>query len=410
MKILVINCGSSSIKYKLYDMDTHEVLAAGGMEKIGLDTSFLKLKAPGGYSKTIKVMIGNHAQGISFILKQLTDPKHGAIKSLAEIDAVGHRIVHGGKFTHSVIVTPEILEEWKKYSELAPLHNPAHLKGYEAMKAVLPDVKQVFVFDTAFHQTMPDYAYTYALPYEICDTYKIRRYGFHGTSVRYVSHKACEFLKWNIEEKKLIVCHIGNGASVTAVDGGKVVDTSMGLTPLAGLVMGTRCGDVDPMAILFIMEHMGLSPAQMSEMINKKSGVLGLSGVSSDMREVDDAIHSGNRRALLARNTYCYNIRKFIGAYTFAMGGLDAIIFTAGVGEHQHSVRRDTLKGLEHLGVKLDADKNNVNFGDDEVISAPDSKVTVAVIGTDEELLIAKDTENLVKNPALGEVDLSTMN
>lgn len=409
MKILVINCGSSSIKYKLYDMDTHEVLAAGGMEKIGLDTSFLKLKAPGGYSKTIKVMIGNHAQGISFILKQLTDPKHGAIKSLAEIDAVGHRIVHGGKFTHSVIVTPEILEEWKKYSELAPLHNPAHLKGYEAMKAVLPDVKQVFVFDTAFHQTMPDYAYTYALPYEICDTYKIRRYGFHGTSVRYVSHKACEFLKWNIEEKKLIVCHIGNGASVTAVDGGKVVDTSMGLTPLAGLVMGTRCGDVDPMAILFIMEHMGLSPAQMSEMINKKSGVLGLSGVSSDMREVDDAIHSGNRRALLARNTYCYNIRKFIGAYTFAMGGLDAIIFTAGVGEHQHSVRRDTLKGLEHLGVKLDADKNNVNFGDDEVISTPDSKVTVAVIGTDEELLIAKDTENLVKNPSLGEVDLATM-
>lgn len=397
MKILVINCGSSSIKYKLYDMDTREVLAAGGMEKIGLDSSFLKLKAAGGYSKTIRVVVENHKQGINFILKQLTDPKHGAIKSLNEIDAVGHRIVHGGKFTHSVVVTPEILEEWKQYSELAPLHNPAHLKGYEAIKKELPDVKQVFVFDTAFHQTMPDYAYTYALPYEICDTYKIRRYGFHGTSVRFVSHKACEFLGWDISTKKLLVCHIGNGASVTAVDCGKVVDTSMGLTPLAGLVMGTRCGDVDPMAILFVMEHMGLTPAQMSEMINKKSGVLGISGVSSDMRELDDAVHSGNKRALLARNTYCYSIRKFIGAYTFAMGGLDAIVFTAGVGEHQHSVRRDTLKGLEHLGIKLDPAKNNANFGDDEVISAPDSKVTVAVIATDEEMLIAQDTEKLVK-------------
>ncbi len=397
MKILVINCGSSSIKYKLYDMSNRTVLAAGGMEKIGLEASFLKLKAADGYSKTIKVNVPNHEMGINFILKQLTDAEHGAIKSLNEIDAVGHRIVHGGKFTHSVVVTPEILEEWKQYSELAPLHNPAHLLGYEAIMKELPNVKQVFVFDTAFHQTMPDYAYTYALPYEICETYKLRRYGFHGTSVRYVSAKACEFLNWNINEKKLIICHIGNGASVTAVDCGKVVDTSMGLTPLAGLVMGTRSGDVDPMAVLFLMEHMNLDIKQVSELINKKSGVLGISGVSSDMREVDDAIHSGNRRALLARNTYCYNIRKYIGSYTFAMGGVDAIIFTAGVGEHQHSVRRDTLKGLENLGIVLDKEKNDVNFGDDQVISSADSKVTVAVIGTDEELLIAADTEKLAK-------------
>ena len=244
---------------------------------------------------------------------------------------------------------------------------------------------------------MPDYAYTYALPYEICQQYRIRRYGFHGTSVRYVSHKTCEFLNWDINTKKLIVCHIGNGASVTAVDCGKVVDTSMGLTPLAGLVMGTRSGDVDPMAVLFLMEHLNLDIKQASELINKKSGVLGISGVSSDMRELDDAVHSGNSRALLARNTYCYSIRKYIGAYTYAMGGLDAIVFTAGVGEHQHSVRRDTLKGLENLGIKLDKEKNDVNFGEDQVISAPDSKVTVAVIGTDEELLIAADTEKLVK-------------
>ena len=396
MNILVINCGSSSIKYKLYDMSCLKVLASGGMEKIGLDTSFLKVKHGDGFSKKIKVIINNHEEGIAFILKQLTDPEHGAIKSLEEIDAVGHRIVHGGRFTHSVIVTPEILEEWKQYSELAPLHNPAHLKGYEAIKKVLPNIKQVFVFDTAFHQTMPDYAYTYALPYEICETYKLRRYGFHGTSVRYVSHRACEFLGWDINEKKLLICHIGNGASVTAVKNGKVIDTSMGLTPLAGLVMGTRCGDVDPMAILFLMEHMGLNVQQMSELITKKSGVLGISGVSSDMRELDDAVHSGNRRALLARNTYSYSIRKYIGAFTFAMGGLDGIIFTAGVGEHQHSVRRDALKGLEGLGIELDQHVNDLVFGTDSVISTPESKVKVAVICTDEELLIAQDTMKLI--------------
>ena len=398
MKILVLNCGSSSIKYKLFDMDRKEVIAQGGIEKIGLKDSFLKFTLPSGEKKVLEKDIPEHTVGVEFILNTLTSPEYGAIKSLDEINAVGHRMVHGGeKFSESVRLTPEVLAAFTACNDLAPLHNPANLKGVNAISAILPNVPQIGVFDTAFHQTMPDYAYTYALPYEICQQYKIRRYGFHGTSVRYVSHKTCEFLNWDINTKKLIVCHIGNGASVTAVDCGKVVDTSMGLTPLAGLVMGTRSGDVDPMAVLFLMEHLNLDIKQASELINKKSGVLGISGVSSDMRELDDAVHSGNSRALLARNTYCYSIRKYIGAYTYAMGGLDAIVFTAGVGEHQHSVRRDTLKGLENLGIKLDKEKNDVNFGEDQVISAPDSKVTVAVIGTDEELLIAADTEKLVK-------------
>ena len=395
MNILVINCGSSSIKYKLYDMSCLKVLASGGMEKIGLDTSFLKVKHGDGFSKKIKVIINNHEEGIAFILKQLTDPEHGAIKSLEEIDAVGHRIVHGGRFTHSVIVTPEILEEWKQYSELAPLHNPAHLKGYEAIKKVLPNIKQVFVFDTAFHQTMPDYAYTYALPYEICETYKLRRYGFHGTSVRYVSHRACEFLGWDINEKKLLICHIGNGASVTAVKNGKVIDTSMGLTPLAGLVMGTRCGDVDPMAILFLMEHMGLNVQQMSELINKKSGVLGITGISSDMREIEEADKNGDKMAHLALAMYNYRIKKYIGAYAAAMNGVDIIVWTAGVGENQDGVRWDSCTGLEYLGVKMDKERNHVR-SKEQILSADDSKVKVVMIPTDEEIVIARDTLALV--------------
>ena len=254
----------------------------------------------------------------------------------------------------------------------------------------------MFVYDTAFHQTMPDYAYTYALPYDICEKYKIRRYGFHGTSHRFVSQRAAEFLNWDITTKKIITCHIGNGASITAIDGGKVVDTSMGLTPLEGLVMGTRSGDVDPSIVTFLMDHMGISAQEMADILNKKSGIQGMSGVSSDMREIDKAVSEGNERAALALNVYCYRIRKYIGAYTFAMGGVDAIIFTAGVGEHQASVRYDALHGLESLGIKIDEAKNNANSGADEVISAADSKVTIAVIGTDEELLIAKDTEALV--------------
>lgn len=396
MKILVINCGSSSIKYKLYDMSTRNVIAAGGMERIGLDDPILKFKNADGQSKVVNAPISNHEEGINFILRTLTDAENGAIKSFGEIDAVGHRVVHGGKSTHSVIVTPEVISNLEDYSELAPLHNPAALKGYLAIKKNLPEVKQVFVYDTAFHQTMPDYAYTYALPYDICEKYKIRRYGFHGTSHRFVSQRAAEFLNWDIATKKIITCHIGNGASITAIDGGKVVDTSMGLTPLEGLVMGTRSGDVDPSIVTFLMDHMGISAQEMADILNKKSGIQGMSGVSSDMREIDKAVSEGNERAALALNVYCYRIRKYIGAYTFAMGGVDAIIFTAGVGEHQASVRYDALHGLESIGIKIDEAKNNANSGADEIISAADSKVTIAVIGTDEELLIAKDTEALV--------------
>lgn len=397
MKILVINCGSSSIKYKLYEMSTRKVIAAGGMERIGLEDPILKYKDADGQSYVADAPIKNHEEGIEFILRTLSDPEHGAIKSFDEIDAIGHRVVHGGKSTHSVVVTPEVIDNLVEYSELAPLHNPAALKGYLAVKKALPEVKQVFVYDTAFHQTMPDYAYTYALPYEICEKYKIRRYGFHGTSHRFVSQRAAEFLNWDIAKKKIITCHIGNGASVTAIDGGKVVDTSMGLTPLEGLIMGTRSVDVDPQIVTFLMDHMKLSTQEMGDLLNKKSGVLGISGVSSDMREIDAAVAEGNARAALAFNAYCYRIRKYIGAYAFAMGGVDAIIFTAGVGEHQASARYNTLKGLEGLGIKLDEAKNNANFGADEVISAADSKVTVAVIATDEELLIAQDTEALMK-------------
>lgn len=396
MKILVINCGSSSIKYKLYDMESRTVLAAGGMEKIGLETSFLKLKAADGYSKQIKVKITNHEQGINFILAQLTDSEHGAIKSLAEIDAVGHRIVHGGKFTHSVVVTPEILEEWKQYSELAPLHNPAHLKGYEAIKHELPDVKQVFVFDTAFHQTMPKHAYLYAVPYELYEKYGVRRYGFHGTSHRYVSQRVCEFLGVEPEGKKIITCHIGNGGSITAIKDGKCVDTSMGLTPLEGLMMGTRSGDIDAGAVSFIMEKEGLDANGISNLLNKKSGVLGIFGESSDMRDLENAVAAGNPKAVLAEEMYFYRIKKYIGAYAAALGGVDIVVFTGGVGENQASARWGACEGLEFMGIKLDAEKNKVR-GEEMVISTEDSQVKVVVIPTDEELMIASDTMDILK-------------
>ena len=393
MKILVINCGSSSIKYKLYDMESRTVLAAGGMEKIGLETSFLKLKAADGYSKQIKVKITNHEQGINFILAQLTDPGHGAIKSLAEIDAVGHRIVHGGKFTHSVVVTPEILEEWKQYSELAPLHNPAHLKGYEAIKHELPDVKQVFVFDTAFHQTMPDYAYTYALPYEICQQYKIRRYGFHGTSHRYVSKRVCEFLGIPQEGSKIITCHIGNGGSITAIKDGKSVDTSMGMTPVEGLMMGTRSGDVDAGVLTYLMDKEHLDSAGVANLVNKKSGVAGISGLSSDMRDIEAGVAAKNERAILALQMYEYRITKYIGAYAAALGGVDIIVFTGGVGENQTITREAVCKPLAFMGVEIDPEINKQIHGTECVISTPASKVKVVVIPTDEEYMIASDTK-----------------
>ena len=396
MKILVINCGSSSIKYKLYEMDTRSVLAAGGIEKIGLEGSFLKTKI-NGETKIIESPCPTHTEGIKLMFDTLLHPEYGAIQSLDEISAAGHRIVAGGRFTKSMVVTDEMLEEWKQYMELAPLHSEAHLKGYVAVKQMLPELPQVFVFDTAFHQTMPAEAYLYAVPYEYYEKHNIRRWGAHGTSHRFVTARVCEVLGVKPEEVNIITCHIGNGASITAVKQGKCVDTSMGLTPLEGLMMGTRSGDVDPSAVLSIMQKEGFTPDQMSDVLNKKSGVLGISGVSSDIREVENAIAEGNERARLAMAIYDYRIKKYIGAYAAAMGGVDVIVFTAGVGEHQWDVRQASTEGLEFLGVKIDQEKNRKNFGEEEIISTPDSKVKVVVVPTDEELLIASDTLNLVK-------------
>ena len=394
MKILVINCGSSSIKYKLYEMDGKKVLASGGIEKIGLEGAFLKAKMPDGSSKVIEADVPDHTVGIKLMFDTLLHPEYGAIKSLDEIGAAGHRIVHGGVFTKSLVVTPEIIQEWEQYMDLAPLHSPAHLKGYEAVRKLLPELPQVFVFDTAFHQTMPPKAYMYALPYKYYEQYHIRRYGAHGTSHRFVTQRAGEFL--GVDEKRIITCHIGNGASISAVDHGKCVDTSMGLTPLEGLMMGTRTGDIDSSAILYIMKKEGQTPDEASDLLNKESGMKGFTGVSSDLREVEQAAREGNDRARLGLEMYEYRIKKYIGAYAAAMGGVDIIVFTAGVGEHQWDVREGALTGLEFLGVKLDEEKNRSVNGTEAVISAFDSPVTVAVIPTDEELLIATDTLELV--------------
>lgn len=392
MKILVLNCGSSSIKYKLFDMTTKEVLAQGGIEKIGLVGSFLKLILPNGEKKILEKDIPEHTAGIEFILNTLVSPEYGAIKSLDEINAVGHRMVHGGeRFSESVLLNKEVLDAFIACNDLAPLHNPANLKGVNAVSAILPNVPQVGVFDTAFHQTMPDYAYMYAIPYELYEKYGVRRYGFHGTSHRYVSQRVCEFLGVDPKGKKIITCHIGNGGSISAIKDGKCIDTSMGLTPLEGLVMGTRSGDIDAGAVTFIMEKEGLNATGISNLLNKKSGVLGVSGVSSDMRELEAAVAAGNPKAILAEKMYFYRIKKYIGAYAAALGGVDIILFTGGVGENQANCRSEVCEGLEFMGVKIDLEKNKVR-GEEAIISADDSKVTVAVIPTDEELMIASDT------------------
>ena len=392
MKILVLNCGSSSIKYKLFDMTTKEVLAQGGIEKIGLVGSFLKLTLPNGEKKILEKDIPEHTAGIEFILNTLVSPEYGAIKSLDEINAVGHRMVHGGeRFSESVLLNKEVLDAFIACNDLAPLHNPANLKGVNAVSAILPNVPQVGVFDTAFHQTMPDYAYMYAIPYELYEKYGVRRYGFHGTSHRYVSQRVCEFLGVDPKGKKIITCHIGNGGSISAIKDGKCIDTSMGLTPLEGLVMGTRSGDIDAGAVTFIMEKEGLNATGISNLLNKKSGVLGVSGVSSDMRELEAAVAAGNPKAILAEKMYFYRINKYIGAYAAALGGVDIILFTGGVGENQANCRSEVCEGLEFMGVKIDLEKNKVR-GEEAIISADDSKVTVAVIPTDEELMIASDT------------------
>ena len=396
MKILVINCGSSSIKYKLYEMDDKSVLAAGGIEKIGLEGSFLKTKI-NGETKIIESPCPTHTEGIKLMFDTLLNPVYGAIKSLDEIGAAGHRIVAGGRFTKSQIVTDEMLQEWKQYMELAPLHSDAHLKGYVAVKEMLPNLPQVFVFDTAFHQTMPAKAYMYAVPYKYYEENNIRRWGAHGTSHRFVTARVCEVLGVKPEDVRIITCHIGNGASVSAVKYGKCVDTSMGLTPLEGLMMGTRSGDVDPSAVLSIMKKEGLNPDEMSDLLNKQSGVKGISGVSSDIREVEAGIREGNERCKLAMEMYSYRIKKYIGAYAAVMGGVDIVVFTAGVGEHQWDVRQGAVEDLDFMGIKIDTEKNKKNFGEEEIISLPDSKVKVVVVPTDEELLIASDTLELVK-------------
>ena len=396
MKILVINCGSSSIKYKLYEMDDKSVLAAGGIEKIGLEGSFLKTKI-NGETKIIESPCPTHTEGIKLMYDTLLNPVYGAIKSLDEIGAAGHRIVAGGRFTKSQIVTDEMLQEWKQYMELAPLHSDAHLKGYVAVKNMLPNLPQVFVFDTAFHQTMPAKAYMYAVPYKYYEQNNIRRWGAHGTSHRFVTARVCEMLGVKPEDVRIITCHIGNGASVSAVKYGKCVDTSMGLTPLEGLMMGTRSGDVDPSAVLSIMKKEGLNADQMSDLLNKESGVKGISGVSSDIREVEAGIREGNERCKLAMEMYDYRIKKYIGSYAAVMGGVDIVVFTAGVGEHQWDVRQGAIEDLEFMGIKVDTEKNKKNFGEEEIISTPDSKVKVVIVPTDEELLIASDTLDLVK-------------
>ncbi|EFU31196.1 acetate kinase [Segatella buccae] len=397
MKILVLNCGSSSIKYKLYNMDDESVLAQGGVERIGIDNAFIKVTLPSGEKKVIMHDMPDHKEGVNFVFKTLLDPEIGAIKSLEEIDAVGHRVVQGGdKFNQSVIVDKSVEDGIEELCDLAPVHNAGHLKGLRAVDALMPGTPQVCVFDNAFHSTMPDYAYLYAVPYELYEKYHVRRYGFHGTSHRYVSKRVCEILGLDVNDSKIITCHIGNGASVAAVLNGKVLDTSMGLTPLAGLMMGSRSGDIDASAVTYIMDKLGMKPQETADYLNKQSGVLGITGISSDMRDVENAANEGNERAILALKMYSYRIKKYIGAYAAAMGGVDAVVFTAGVGENQTGMRFDACENLDFLGIKIDKEKNDKIRGKEAVISTPDSRVKVVVVPTDEEIVIARDTKELV--------------
>lgn len=397
MKVLVLNSGSSSVKYKLIDTANETVLAEGGAEKIGLPDGFLKYRRNDGSKAIIELGKTDHQGAIRAILNLLTDPNEGCIKSYDEIDAVGHRLVHGAeKFTKSVVIDDEVKKMVRECYDLAPLHNPANMIGVEAITALMPDVPQVGVFDTAFHQTMPAKAYMYALPYRFYKEDGVRRYGFHGTSHRYVSQRVCEFLGVDIEKQRIITCHIGNGGSITAVYHGKSVDTSMGLTPTEGLMMGTRVGDVDPGVLTYLMLKHKYSAEDIQRIINKESGMAGVTEISSDMREIEAAVKEGNEHAKLGLEMYEYRIIKYIGAYAAAMGGVDIIVFTGGVGENQIGLRADVCRPLEFMGVKIDAEKNNTR-GEEAVISADDSRVTVCVIPTDEELMIARDTASLVK-------------
>jgi acetate kinase len=396
MKILVLNCGSSSVKYKLIETTGNEVLAQGGVEKIGLPDSFLKLTY-NGEKIVLTHAMPDHKEAVDFIFKTLMG-EYGCIKSLDEVDAVGHRVVHGGEsFSESVLIDEAAMAKIVECIDVAPLHNPANIAGIKAVEALIPGKPQVAVFDTAFHQTMPAKAYMYALPYEMYDKYRIRRYGFHGTSHRYVSQRTCEYLGIDPKKTKMICCHIGNGASISAVLNGQSVDTTMGFTPVEGLMMGTRSGDIDAGALTFIMEKEGLDAKGISTLVNKKSGMQGLTGISSDMRDIYNAMVEGNERAKMALDAYAYRIKKYIGAYAAAMNGVDVIVFTGGVGENHTYTRGLVCSDMDYLGVKLDTAMNEKIHGDEAVISTPDSKVKVCVIPTDEESMIARDTQAIVE-------------
>lgn len=397
MNILVLNCGSSSVKYKLIEIKANKVLAEGGIEKIGLPDAFIKFKF-GNEKIQQDLDINDHVGAIKSILDNLTSKEYGCIKDFKEIDAVGHRVVHGGeKFNKSVLINDEVIAKIKECYGIAPLHNPVNMAGIDAINEVLPEVPQVGVFDTAFHQTMPAKSYMYALPYKYYAEDGVRRYGFHGTSHRYVSQRVCEFLGVEQKGKKIITCHVGNGGSITAVKDGKSIDTSMGLTPTEGLMMGTRCGDVDPGALIFLMDKHKLSSKDMLNMVNKESGLAGVSGVSSDMREITAAAKQGNEKAILSLEMYEQRITKYVGAFAAEMGGVDIIVFTGGVGEHQSSTRANVCNPLRFMGVEIDDAANDANNGDEGIISTPNSAVKVVVIPTDEEYMIAKDTEAIIE-------------
>jgi len=398
MNVLVINCGSSSLKYQVLDMRTESLLAKGLVERIGIEGSIIIHDKTGDNEKfKLEVPMANHTEAIAHVLEAVTHPEHGVVKSMDEIGAVGHRVVHAGeKYCSSVVITDDVITALEECIELAPLHNPPNLAGIAACKALMPNTPMVGVFDTAYHQTMPPESYIYAIPYEYYEKYGIRRYGFHGTSHKYVAERAAEILGKNIKDLKLITCHLGNGASVTAIKNGKSIDTSMGFTPLEGLVMGTRSGDIDPAISTFITDKENLKPGEINDILNKKSGVFGISGVSSDFRDLETAAEEGNERAILALKVFAHKVRFYIGAYIAEMNGVDAIIFTAGVGENDIGVRDIICSGLENLGIKIDLVKNKVR-GKETILSTDDSKIKIMLIPTNEELMIARDTFNLCK-------------
>ena len=401
MIVLVINCGSSSLKYQVLDMrsdNDYNLMAKGLVERIGLETGEITHRPSGKDKLVISKPVPDHTEGIKSVLELLTDSEHGVLKSLEQIEAVGHRVAHGGElFPESCVVDDKVIEGIRNLCELAPLHNPANLLGIEAVKKLLPQVPQVAVFDTSFHQTMPDYAYMYAIPYELYEKYRVRRYGFHGTSHKFVAYRACEFLGMDIANSKIVTCHLGNGGSVTAVLNGKSVDTSMGFTPVEGVVMGTRCGNIDAGAVTYLQSKLGLDVDGITKLLNKKSGFLGVSGVSSDCRDIVNAYENGNYRAGLSLSMFYHSVRKYIGAYSAVMGGLDVIVFTGGIGENDSDARRDICSTLGYLGVDFDEAANKGVRGEDKLLTRPDSRVKVLTLSTNEELVIARDTMNLTR-------------